>query len=80
MQSPLFELLPSKSGNQVRRQSNTAALATFMAREARSTPCSRAFRLPAPTHADPDEVHWGHAGTLGQMAEQLKEIAEFLRV
>jgi hypothetical protein len=31
-------------------------------------------------NANPDEINWGHAGSLGHVAEKLKEIAKFLNV
>jgi hypothetical protein len=62
------------------RQSNTAALATFIVRKAEIDDLLARLQAASAEHfnANPDEVHWGHAGTLGQVAAQLKNIAEFL--
>ena len=62
------------------RQTSTAALATFIARKAEIDDLLARLQAASANHfnATPDEVHWGHAGTLDHVAEQLRDIAEFL--
>ena len=57
---------------------NTKALATFIARNAEiDTMLERIAALSA-DHFDvsPDDVHWGHVGTLAHYAELLKRITD----
>jgi hypothetical protein len=65
-----------------RTQSNKAAIDTFIARKAEIDDPLARIQAASVNHfnADPDNVHWGHAGTLGQVAEKLREKAEFLNV
>ena len=62
--------------------SNEQALATFIARKAEIDALLSRIQGASADHfdANPDEAHWGHAGTLGHVAEKLREIAEFLNV
>lgn len=57
---------------------NTEALAAFIARKAEiDTMLERIAALSA-DHFDvsPDDVHWGHVGTLAHYAELLKRITD----
>ena len=57
---------------------NTKALAAFIARKAEiDTMLERIATLSA-DHFDvsPDDVHWGHVGTLAHYAELLKRITD----
>ena len=62
--------------------SNEQALATFIARKAEVDALLTRIQDASANHfnANPDEVHWGHAGSLGHVAEKLREITEFLNV
>lgn len=61
-----------------RTRDNTAALDAFLAKKAEiDTMLARLQALSADHfEASPDEVHWGHVGTLGSYAEQLKRITD----
>ncbi len=61
-----------------RTRDNTAALDAFLAKKAEiDTMLARLQALSADHfEASPDEVHWGHVGTLGFYAEQLKRITD----
>jgi hypothetical protein len=63
-------------------KSNTAALATFMARKAEIDDLLVRIQAASDEHfgADPEALNWGQAGVVGEAAERLKEIAEFLGV
>ena len=57
---------------------DSEALAAFMAKKAEiDTALARLTALSA-NHfdADPDSLHWGHVGTLGFFAEQLRHITD----
>ena len=61
-----------------RQTDNTKALAAFIARKAEiDTMLERIATLSA-DHFDvsPDNVHWGHVGTLAHYAELLKRITD----
>jgi hypothetical protein len=61
-----------------RHTDNSKALAAFMARKAEiDTMLERIATLSA-EHFDvsPDDVHWGHVGTLAHYAELLKRITD----
>jgi len=61
-----------------RHTDNTKALAAFVARKAEiDTMLDRLAALSA-DHFDvsPDDVHWGHVGTLAHYAELLKRITD----
>ena len=62
--------------------SNEQALATFIARKSEIDDLLARIQGASADHfkANPDEVHWGHAGSLGHVAEKLREIAEFMSV
>ena len=57
---------------------NSEALATFMAKKAEiDTALARLTALSAEHFgADPDSLNWGHAGTLGFYAAQLRHITD----
>ena len=61
-----------------RRTDNSKALAAFIARKAEiDTMLERIATLSA-DHFDvsPDDLHWGHVGTLAHYAELLKRITD----
>ena len=58
--------------------SSERALATFIARKAEIARIQGASADHF--NAKPNEVHWGHAGILGHVAEKLREVAEFLDI
>ncbi len=61
-----------------RIKDNSEALAAFLAKKAEiDTALARLTALSA-NHfdADPDSLHWGHVGTLGFYAEQLRLITD----
>ena len=61
---------------------NQQPLATFMARKAEIDDLLGHIQASSADHfyAQPDEVHWGHVGSLGHVAEQLRAVAAFLAV
>lgn len=61
-----------------RTRDNTAALDAFLAKKAEiDTMLARLQALSADHfEASSDDVHWGHVGTLGFYAEQLKRITD----
>ena len=61
-----------------RTRDNTAALDAFLAKKAEiDTMLARLQALSADHfEASPDEVNWGHVGTLGHYADQLKRITD----
>lgn len=61
-----------------RTRDNSAAIEAFLAKKAEiDTMLARLQALSADHfEASPDEVHWGHVGTLGFYAEQLKRITD----
>ena len=61
-----------------RTRDNTAALDAFLANKAEiETMLARLQALSADHfEASPDEVHWGHVGTLKFYAEHLKRITD----
>lgn len=61
-----------------RTRDNTAALDAFLAKKAEiDTMLARLQALSADHfEASPDEVNWGHVGTLGFYAEQLQRITD----
>ena len=61
---------------------NGQALASFAGRKAEIDALLSRIQGASADHfnASPDDVHWGHAGTLGHVAEKLREIAAFLNV
>ena len=64
------------------RPSNEQALATFIARKAEIDALLTRIQDASANHfnANPDDINWGHAGSLGHVAEKLKEIVDFLQV
>jgi hypothetical protein len=62
--------------------SNGQALASFIGRKTEIDALLSRIQGASADHfnASPDEVHWGHAGTLGLVAEKLREIAKFLKI
>jgi hypothetical protein len=61
---------------------NDAALAAFMGRKIEIDALLERIQSASDDHfgTEPEAVNWGDAGSLGFVAERLKEIAEFLRV
>lgn len=61
-----------------RTRDNTAALDAFLAKKAEiDTMLARLQALSADHfEASPDEVNWGHVGTLGHYAELLQRITD----
>jgi hypothetical protein len=61
-----------------RRKDKTAALDAFLAKKAEIDTMLARLQALSDEHfeASPDEVHWGHVGTLGFYAEQLKRITD----
>jgi hypothetical protein len=61
---------------------NKQALVTFIARNEEIDALLRRIQGANADHFNthPDEVHWGHVGTCGQVVEKLRKIAEFLKV
>lgn len=62
----------------MKARNNTAALDAFLAKKAEiDTMIARLQALSAEHfEVSPDEVHWGHVGTLGFYAEHLKRITD----
>jgi hypothetical protein len=62
--------------------SNGQALVSFVGRKAEIDALLSRIQGASADHfnTSPDDVHWGHAGTLGHVAEKLREIAAFLNV
>ena len=61
-----------------RTRSNDKALAAFMARNAEIDTKLARLQTLSDEHfsANPDEIHWGHAGDLAGMAKNLREICD----
>jgi hypothetical protein len=61
-----------------RRKDKTAALDAFLTKKAEIDTMLARLQALSDEHfeASPDEVHWGHVGTLGFYAEQLKRITD----
>jgi hypothetical protein len=61
-----------------KRRDNTKALDAFIAKKAEIDAMLARLRDLSDDHFDvsPDEVNWGHVGTLGHYAEQLKRITD----
>lgn len=61
-----------------RNTDNTKALAAFMARKAEIDTMLERISTLSGDHFDfsPDDVHWGHVGTLAHYAELLKRITD----
>ena len=61
-----------------RTRSNEKALAAFVTHKAEiDTMLARMQALSGEHfHANPDEIHWGHAGDLAGMAKNLREITD----
>ena len=61
-----------------RTRSNDKALAAFMARNAEIDTKIARLQTLSDEHfsANPDEIHWGHAGDLAGMAKNLREICD----
>ena len=60
------------------RRNQEAALAAFLARKAEIDSMLTRLQAQSAEHFDiaPDEVHWGHVGTLAHYAESLKRITD----
>jgi len=60
------------------RHDNSEALSAFLARKAEIDAMLERLQALSDDHFDvsPDDVHWGHVGTLGQYAEMLKRISD----
>ena len=61
-----------------RHTDNSKALAAFMARKAEIDTMLERIAALSGDHFDvsPDDVHWGHVGTLAHYAELLKRITD----
>jgi hypothetical protein len=61
-----------------RRQNNDQALDAFIKRKAEIDVALARLQALSDDHfdVDPDEVHWGHVGTLADYAELLQRIAD----
>lgn len=61
-----------------RHTDNSNALAAFMARKAEIDAMLERIAALSADHFDvsPDDVHWGHVGTLAHYAELLKRITD----
>ena len=59
-----------------RTRSNDKALAAFVTRKAEIDTMLARLQALSDEHfeANPDEIHWGHAGDLADMAKNLREI------
>jgi hypothetical protein len=59
-------------------KSNADALAAFVSRKAKIDAMLTRLQTLSADHFDysPDEVHWGHVGTLGHYAELLKRVTD----
>ena len=61
-----------------RTRSNDKALAAFVTRKAEIDTMLARLQALSGEHfeANPDEIHWGHAGDLAGMAKNLREICD----
>lgn len=61
-----------------KRQDDTQALKAFIARKAEIDAMLERLRRLSDDHFEvaPDDVHWGHVGTLGGYADLLKRITD----
>ena len=61
-----------------RKTDNSTALAAFIARKAEIDTMLERINTLSADHFDvsPDDVHWGHVGTLAHYAELLKRITD----
>lgn len=61
-----------------KRGDNTQALDTFLARKAEIDTMLARLQALSDEHFNwsPDEINWGHVGTLGHYAEMLKRITD----
>ena len=61
-----------------KRTDNTAATAAFFAKKAEIDAMLERLRALSSEHFNwsPDEINWGHVGTLGHYAELLKRITD----
>jgi hypothetical protein len=61
-----------------RSQDNRQALAAFIAKKAEIDTMLKRLQALSDEHfgANPDEVHWGHVGSLEHYAELLKRITD----
>jgi len=61
-----------------RTKDNTAAIDAFLAKKAEIDTMLARLQTLSDEHFEvsPDEVHWGHVGTLGHYAELLKRITD----
>lgn len=61
-----------------RQTDNSKALAAFIARKAEIDAMLERLTTLSADHFDvsPDDVHWGHVGTLAHYAELLKRITD----
>ena len=62
----------------MKRQDNPAALDAFVARKTEIDEMLARLRSLSADHFNvgPDEIHWGHVGSLGYYAKQLREITD----
>lgn len=61
-----------------RTRDNSTALNAFLAKKAEIDTMLARLQALSANHfeASPDEVHWGHVGTLGFYAKQLRRITD----
>jgi hypothetical protein len=59
-------------------RNNDKALAAFVTRKAEIDTMLTRLQTLSDEHfnANPDEIHWGHAGDLADMAKNLREISD----
>ena len=69
--------MSTRTRNQIVR-SNDDALAAFISRRAEIDEMLTRLQAASDDHFNygPDEIHWGHVGTLGYYAELLKRVTD----
>jgi division protein CdvB (Snf7/Vps24/ESCRT-III family) len=69
---PRIKTMTAKTRN------NDKALATFMTRKAEIDTILARLQALSDEHfnANPNEIHWGHAGDLADMSKNLREITD----
>ena len=62
----------------MRNTNNTQALDAFIAKKAEFDAMLERLQALSGEHFNwsPDEIHWGHVGTIGHYAEMLKRITD----
>jgi hypothetical protein len=69
---------PIHGGTQMTARTHETALGAFIARKAEIDEMLARLQTLSEEHfnAQPDEIHWGHVGDLGNYAEQLRIITD----